>query len=55
MRIKNKRERQLRAFERLRESKFFPKTNKAGHERTQEKWQERKDKELEILKKRCSI
>jgi hypothetical protein len=55
MKKRNVEARRLGAYERLKESKFFPKTNAAGHERTQEKWQARKDKELEILKKRCNV
>jgi len=38
------------ALARLKESKFFEKNG-----RTQEAWQKRKDKEIEILEKRISL
>lgn len=42
-----KKSRRQGALERLKESKFFEKGS-----RTQEQWQKRKDKEIEILEKR---
>jgi hypothetical protein len=43
------------ALARLKESKFFEKVNAKGVARTQEKWQARKDAEIEILEKRISM
>jgi hypothetical protein len=37
------------ALERLTESKFFEKNSKKGVARTEQQWQKRKDKEIEIL------
>lgn len=47
---KNLRNRREGALARLKESKFFEKNG-----RTQEAWQKRKDREIEILEKRVSI
>jgi hypothetical protein len=47
---KNIEARRLGAYERLRVSEFFEKGK-----RTVESWQKRKDKELEILKKRVNV
>jgi len=43
------RRRRQGALERLTESKFFDKVNKKGVARTQAKWQERKEREIETL------
>ena len=39
------------ALQNLKSSKFFEKTHKNGHVRTQEEWQTRKDAEIETLEK----
>lgn len=44
------RERQIGALERLKNSKFFAKGN-----RTEDQWQTRKDREIEILEKRVEL
>ncbi len=47
---KNLRNRREGALARLKESQFFEKNG-----RTQEAWQKRKDREIEILEKRVSM
>ena len=44
--------RRMVALENLKNSQFFEKVNTKGVARTQEKWQARKDAEIEILQKR---
>lgn len=44
--------RRMVALENLKNSQFFEKVNAKGVARTQEKWQARKDAEIEILQKR---
>lgn len=43
------RRRRQGALERLTESKFFEKNSKKGIARTEQQWQKRKDREIEIL------
>ena len=48
----NEKGRRLIALQNLKNSKFFEKTLRNGHVRTQEEWQTRKDAEIAILERR---
>ena len=51
---KNAYNRRSGALQRLKESAFQDKINTKGIPRTQEEWQARKDKEMEILERRLN-
>ena len=51
---KNAYNRRSGALQRLKESVFHEKVNTKGIPRTQEEWQDRKDKEIEILERRLN-
>lgn len=51
---KNAYNRRSGALQRLKESAFYDKINTKGVSRTQEEWQARKDREIEILERRLN-
>jgi hypothetical protein len=51
---KNAYNRRSGALQRLKSSVFFDKINSKGVARKQDEWQDRKDKEIEILERRLN-
>ena len=55
MKKKNVKARRAVALANLKSAKFFPKTMRDGKERSQEKWEEKRQLQIEILEKRLSL
>lgn len=52
MKQRNVKNRRMVALENLKKQKFFPKKMKDGKERSEQKWEERKQQMIEVLEKR---